>query len=183
MAARGTEMVLVIGGDGTLLRAAELARPAGVPLLGVNLGHVGFLAEAEPENLPEAVDRVVEGKYLIEQRMTIDVTVRANGDVTATTWALNEASVEKVAQGADARHGGRGGRAAAVPVGVRRGGVRDPDRLDRVRVLGGRAGGVAGGRGDADGADQRARPVRAPDGGLAALGARDRGNRTRRGTR
>jgi NAD+ kinase len=97
-AASGTEMVLVIGGDGTLLRAAELARPAGVPLLGVNLGHVGFLAEAEPENLPEAVDRVVEGKYLIEQRMTIDVTVRENGDVTATTWALNEASVEKTAR-------------------------------------------------------------------------------------
>ena len=97
-AASGTEMVLVIGGDGTLLRAAELARPAGVPLLGVNLGHVGFLAEAEPENLPEAVDRVVEGKYLIERRMTIDVTVRANGDVTDTTWALNEASVEKTAR-------------------------------------------------------------------------------------
>ena len=97
-AASGTEMVLVIGGDGTLLRAAELARPAGVPLLGVNLGHVGFLAEAEPENLPEAVDRVVEGKYLIERRMTIDVTVRENGDVTATTWALNEASVEKTAR-------------------------------------------------------------------------------------
>jgi NAD+ kinase len=97
-AARDTEMVLVIGGDGTLLRAAELARPAGVPLLGVNLGHVGFLAETEPENLSEAVDRVVEGKYMIEQRMTIDVTVRANGGVTATTWALNEASVEKVAR-------------------------------------------------------------------------------------
>jgi NAD+ kinase len=98
LAARDAEMVLAIGGDGTLLRAAELARPAGVPLLGVNLGHVGFLAEAEPENLPEAVDRVVEGKYLIEQRMTIDVTVRTNGDVAATTWALNEASVEKTAR-------------------------------------------------------------------------------------
>jgi NAD+ kinase len=98
LAASGAEMVLVIGGDGTLLRAAELARPARVPLLGVNLGHVGFLAEAEPENLAETVDRVVEGKYVIEQRMTVDVTVRANGDVTATTWALNEASVEKVAR-------------------------------------------------------------------------------------
>ena len=61
LAADGAEMVLVIGGDGTLLRAAELARPAGVPLLGVNLGHVGFLAEAEPEDLSDAVDRVVEG--------------------------------------------------------------------------------------------------------------------------
>ncbi len=97
-AAEGAEMVLVIGGDGTLLRAAELARPAEVPLLGVNLGHVGFLAEAEPEDLSEAVDQVVEGWYLIERRMTIDVTVRANGDVTATTWALNEATVEKAAR-------------------------------------------------------------------------------------
>ena len=76
LAADGAEMVMVIGGDGTLLRAAELARPAGVPLLGVNLGHVGFLAEAEPEDLPEAVDRVVAGTYVIEQRMTVDVTVR-----------------------------------------------------------------------------------------------------------
>ena len=97
-AAEGAEMVLAIGGDGTLLRAAELARPAEVPLLGVNLGHVGFLAEAEPEDLAEAVDQVVEGGYLIERRMTIDVTVRTNGDVTATTWALNEATVEKAAR-------------------------------------------------------------------------------------
>jgi len=97
-AADGSEMVLVIGGDGTLLRGAELARPAEVPLLGVNLGHVGFLAEAEPEDLAEAVDQVVEGWYVTERRMTIDVTVRSNGDVTATTWALNEATVEKAAR-------------------------------------------------------------------------------------
>ena len=98
LAADRAEMVLVIGGDGTLLRAAELARPARVPLLGVNLGHVGFLAEAEPEDLAEAVDQVVGGKYTIERRMTVDVSVRANGDVTTMTWALNEASVEKVAR-------------------------------------------------------------------------------------
>ena len=98
LAADGAEMVLVIGGDGTLLRAAELARPAGVPLLGVNLGHVGFLAEAEPEDLSDAVDRVVEGEYVIERRMTTEVTVRSNGGVKATTWALNEATVEKAAR-------------------------------------------------------------------------------------
>jgi len=97
-AAQGVEMVVVIGGDGTLLRAAELARPAGAPLLGVNLGHVGFLAEAEPEDLSDTVDRVVAGQYSIEQRMTIDVTVRADSRVTATTWALNEATVEKAAR-------------------------------------------------------------------------------------
>ena len=94
-AAAGAEIVIVIGGDGTLLRAAEIARPAGVPLLGVNLGHVGFLAEAEPDDLAGAVDRVVARQYQVERRMTIDVTVRQNGSVTADTWALNEATVEK----------------------------------------------------------------------------------------
>jgi NAD+ kinase len=97
-AADGTEVAIVVGGDGTLLRAAELARPAAVPLLGVNLGHVGFLAETEPEDLTVAVDRVVGRQYRIEQRMTVDVTVRHDGTVAATTWALNEASVEKGAR-------------------------------------------------------------------------------------
>jgi NAD+ kinase len=97
-AADGAELVVVIGGDGTLLRAAELARPAGLPLLGVNLGHVGFLAEADPEDLAEVVDQVAAGRCLVEQRMTIDVTVRANGSEIATTWALNEATVEKTAR-------------------------------------------------------------------------------------
>src|SRR5215472_13412105 len=93
-AAEGAEMVLAIGGDGTLLRAAELARPAGSPLLGVNLGHVGFLAETEPDVLADALDHVLAGRYVVERRMTIDVTVRQNGSVRATTWALNEATVE-----------------------------------------------------------------------------------------
>ena len=97
-AAQDAEMVVVIGGDGTLLRAAELARPAGTPLLGVNLGHVGFLAEAEPDDLACAVDQLVERRYTVEERMTIEVTVRRNGTVTARTWALNEATVEKVAR-------------------------------------------------------------------------------------
>src|ERR1700733_4020544 len=69
-AAAGTEMVMVIGGDGTLLRAAELARGAGVPLLGVNLGHVGFLAETEPGDLSDAVDQVVAGGGPVEGRVT-----------------------------------------------------------------------------------------------------------------
>jgi len=97
-AAADAEMVIVLGGDGTLLRAAEIARPAGAPLLGVNLGHVGFLAEAEPDGLAGAVDQVAEHTYSVEERMTIDVTVRHNGTATST-WALNEASVEKIARG------------------------------------------------------------------------------------
>lgn len=97
-AAAGTEMVIVLGGDGTLLRAAELARPAGSPLLGINLGHVGFLAEAEPDDLAGVVKRVVDHRYTVEERMTVDATVRQNGSLVATTWALNEATVEKVAR-------------------------------------------------------------------------------------
>src|SRR5579875_1624174 len=97
-AADGAEIVIVVGGDGTLLRAAEIARPAGAPLLGVNLGHVGFLAEAEPDGLTDTVDRVVARHYMVEERMTIDVTVRLSGASVATTWALNEATVEKAAR-------------------------------------------------------------------------------------
>ncbi|WP_067485920.1 NAD kinase [Actinomadura hibisca] len=94
-AAADAELVMVLGGDGTLLRAADLARPAGTPLLGVNLGHVGFLAEAEREDLTATVERVVSRRYDVEERMTIDVTVRRNGTLIGTNWALNEATVEK----------------------------------------------------------------------------------------
>lgn len=94
-AAKDAEMLIVLGGDGSLLRSADLARPTGTPLLGVNLGHVGFLAEAEVADLKSAVDSVVAGRYDVEERMTIDILARQNGQVLADTWALNEASVEK----------------------------------------------------------------------------------------
>jgi NAD+ kinase len=97
-AAAGAELVIVLGGDGSLLRAAEFSRPAAVPLIGVNLGHVGFLAEAEPDGLADLVERVVARDYAVEERMTIDVTVRSNGAGVASTWALNEATVEKAAR-------------------------------------------------------------------------------------
>jgi NAD+ kinase len=98
-AAVGAEIVLELGGDGTLLRAAELARPAGVPLLGVNLGHIGFLAEADPESLDEAVRAVIDGDYLVEERMTVEVCVRQDGGPLRRGWALNEACVEKTNRG------------------------------------------------------------------------------------
>lgn len=94
-AAVGTEVVLVLGGDGTFLRAAELARPAGVPVLGINLGRVGFLAEADPEHLGDAVDAVITGRYRVEERMTLQAEVRVDGRTVGSTWALNEASLEK----------------------------------------------------------------------------------------
>src|SRR3984885_14271472 len=97
-AAKGAELVIVLGGDGTLLRAAELARPSGTPLIGVNLGHVGFLAEAEPDGLTWTVDRLLAGEYRVEERMTLDVVARDNGSEIASTWALNEVTVEKAAR-------------------------------------------------------------------------------------
>jgi len=94
-AANGAEIVLVFGGDGTFLRAAEYARPARVPMLGVNFGHVGFLAEADPEAVAATIKAVIDGRYEVEERTTVDVEVSHHGTVLATSWALNEASVEK----------------------------------------------------------------------------------------
>ncbi|WP_394616746.1 NAD kinase [Lentzea sp. JNUCC 0626] len=95
-AAEGTELVLVLGGDGTLLRGAELARPARVPVLGVNLGRVGFLAEADSDALHEAVGHVLERDYFVEERMTLDLIAKVNDEIVVKTWALNEISVEKL---------------------------------------------------------------------------------------
>lgn len=92
----GLDVVLVFGGDGTFLRAAYLARDRGVPLLLVNLGRLGFLAEVEVGDVPEAVARVLAGDFAVEERMTLTIEVRdAQGTVTGTSWALNEASVER----------------------------------------------------------------------------------------
>jgi NAD+ kinase len=96
--ADGCELAVIVGGDGTILRGAELTRGSGTPLVGVNLGHVGFLAEAEREDLTEVVERVVNRRYDVEERMTIDLTIRANGEQLTYTWALNEASVEKASR-------------------------------------------------------------------------------------
>jgi NAD+ kinase len=92
------ELAVVIGGDGTILRAAELTRGSTTPLLGVNLGHVGFLAEAESDDVENVIDAIVDRRYTSEERMTIDVSVFRGGELVETTWALNEASVEKAAR-------------------------------------------------------------------------------------
>lgn len=97
-AAVGCELVMALGGDGTFLRAAELARPAGVPMLGVNLGHVGFLAETEPQGLDDAMAAIVDCRYSVEERVTVDAQILVDGVVTGTTWALNEASLERTSR-------------------------------------------------------------------------------------
>jgi NAD+ kinase len=94
----GAELVVVLGGDGTILRGAEHSRGTNVPLLGVNLGHVGFLAEAEREEVPATVDHIVSRAYQVEERMTLAVTVRQEGQEPYPCWALNEVSVEKASR-------------------------------------------------------------------------------------
>lgn len=89
------ELVIVLGGDGTILKAAELVRESATPLLGINLGHVGFLAESERDGLDDAVKRVVAKDYLIKERLTLDVGVYVDGTEVFRTWALNEATIEK----------------------------------------------------------------------------------------
>lgn len=97
-AAVGCELVVVLGGDGTILRGAELARGSGVPVLGVNLGHVGFLAEAEREDVEATVDHIVERAYDVEERMALDVVATLDGREIARSWALNEVTVEKASR-------------------------------------------------------------------------------------
>jgi len=91
------ELVMVLGGDGTILKAAEIVRESATPLMGINLGHVGFLAESEREGLSHAVARVVAKDYLVKERFTLDVRVLVGGKEVYRTWALNEATVEKSA--------------------------------------------------------------------------------------
>ena len=97
-AADGCELAVVIGGDGTILRAAELTHDSGTPVLGINLGHVGFLAEAESEDLEATIEAIIERRYTSEDRLTIDVAVYQGKELVSATWALNEASVEKAAR-------------------------------------------------------------------------------------
>lgn len=92
------ELAMVVGGDGTILKAAEIVRDAAIPLMGVNLGHVGFLAESEREELTETVGHAVAQNYVIKERMTLDVDVFVDREKVYSTWALNEATVEKSAR-------------------------------------------------------------------------------------
>jgi len=92
------ELVIVLGGDGTVLRSAEVVRGCSAPLLGVNLGHVGFLAESERDDLGKAVRRALAGDYEVEERLALSVRVKVGDEVVYETWALNEVTVEKASR-------------------------------------------------------------------------------------
>jgi NAD+ kinase len=92
------ELAVVVGGDGSILRAAEITRSSGTPVLGVNLGHVGFLAEAESEDVEDVIEAIVARRWSSEDRLTLDVRAYLEGELVTHTFALNEASVEKAAR-------------------------------------------------------------------------------------
>lgn len=98
-AAAGAEIVIVFGGDGTFLRAAEYAWAADAPLIGVNLGRVGFLAETEPEAVDDTISHIVDRSYVVEHRLAVVAGVFGpDGASLGGTWALNEVSVEKASR-------------------------------------------------------------------------------------
>ena len=89
------EVVLVLGGDGTILRGSEIARRQDIPILGINLGHVGFMAEVEKPALSEIAASVIAKDYVTENRMVLKYSVERSGKVVDTGWALNEVTVER----------------------------------------------------------------------------------------
>ena len=92
------EVVLVLGGDGSILRAAELVREQVAPILGINLGHVGFMAEAEREDLQTVLDRLERKDYEVGFRVALEVEVFQEGELVFSSWAVNEVTVEKSAR-------------------------------------------------------------------------------------
>ncbi len=142
-AAEGAEIVLAFGGDGTFLRAAELARPFGVAMLGVNFGHVGFLAAAEPDELTSTVAAVVDNGYQVEELATIDAEVWLDGELLAQRLGAERGVARAHQPRTDPRGRGRGRLAAAAAVRLRRRAVLDADRLDGLRLLGRRPDRVA----------------------------------------
>ncbi len=89
------ELVVVLGGDGTILRGAELIRNQGAPIIGINMGNVGFLAEVERPSVETIVDAIVTKNYSIESRLLLAYTVERVGKVVERGWAFNEITLEK----------------------------------------------------------------------------------------
>lgn len=97
--AHGLDITLSFGGDGTFLRAAHLCREAGVPVLGLNLGRLGFLADVERDQVHATLEAVARGDFLVEERSTLQVWAEdADGRQVLDDWALNEVAIEKTAR-------------------------------------------------------------------------------------
>jgi NAD+ kinase len=89
------EIVVVLGGDGTILRGAELTRERNIPLLGINIGHVGFMAEVIRPEITTVANSVIDKSYGLDSRMVLAYEVIRHGKVVNAGWALNEVTVER----------------------------------------------------------------------------------------
>ena len=89
------EIAVVLGGDGTILRAAEITLERSVPLLGINMGHVGFLAEVERPSIAAIAESIISKSYVSEERMVLRFSVERAGKEIGDGWALNEVTVER----------------------------------------------------------------------------------------
>lgn len=89
------EVAVVLGGDGTILRAAEVTISRNIPLLGINLGQVGFLAEVDRPSIQAIADSIINKSYVSESRMVLKFSVERNGKEISSGWALNEVTVER----------------------------------------------------------------------------------------
>lgn len=89
------ECAIVLGGDGTMLRASKHLAPQGIPMIGINLGTVGFLAEVEPSNIEQSLDCLLEDKFLVEERMKLDGTIYHNGEELMHATALNDIAISR----------------------------------------------------------------------------------------
>ncbi len=101
--AAGLDLAVSLGGDGTMLRTVDLVYDAGVPVLGVNVGQLGYLAEVEPVDIDAALARLLAGDYAVADRMMLQVTIESQGPAAGRWWALNEAVLEKPHPGRLAR--------------------------------------------------------------------------------
>jgi NAD+ kinase len=93
-----TSLVIILGGDGSTLRAARWTVPYGVPIFGINVGRVGFLSESTPENWPEKLERVLRGDYWIERRLLLHAELWRNEVLVEPFTALNEVVIGRGAQ-------------------------------------------------------------------------------------
>jgi NAD+ kinase len=89
------EIAVVLGGDGTILRAAEVTISRNIPLLGINLGQVGFLAEVDRPSIQAIADSIINKSYVSESRMVLKFSVERDGKEISSGWALNEVTVER----------------------------------------------------------------------------------------
>ncbi len=97
--AQGLDLAIAIGGDGTMLHTVDLVSEQGLPVLGINVWRLGYLTEVEPDELEDALSRLLSGAFEIDERMMLEILVQTSGPAAGRWWALNEAVLEKERQG------------------------------------------------------------------------------------